>query len=455
MYSIRTLLILLALLVLGTTTFTIVRAAREQKPQNVLLIVIDTLGAKHVGAQRDGRSITPHLDRLAAEGTTFTRAYSSAPWTKPSIGTMFTGLMPSSHGVIKLRDILPERATTVAERLQHRGYRTAGVVSHTLLNQKSGLAQGFEDYTVVKFERAVHDDITSDAVSNEAIRWLDGRDAASPFLLFLHYFDPHYNYQDHPQYSFANNYQGSLRPGLNFRVLRDRIPELTPQDIEYLVALYHEEIAYTDQEIGRVLDYLERNGLRDDTLIVVVADHGEEFFEHGFLGHTRTLYDELIHVPFIVSWPGRVKQQRIEVPVSLVDLTPTLLELLGVTEQNVSFDGISLAQCLVNGSCELPHRPLFAEVHFSSPNIAAHKSAVLDWPYKLISDKIAGSVTLYDRAQDPDEQRDLTAQQQPLLESLRARLERFEQRGSATDREEGAFEETPEELERLRSLGYL
>lgn len=431
------------------------RRGNSAPARNVIIIGIDTLGAEHVGAYSPGLTTTPNLDKLADNGALMQQAFSTAPWTKPSFASLFTGNMPSRHGVIQLNDILADTAETLAERLRSAGFQTGGFVSHVFLNRKSGISQGFDTYRVVSFKGNVHDAVTSHKVTDAGMKWIsDAAAKEDPFFLFLHYFDPHYNYQHHEQFSRTSNYKGTLEPGLNIRVLRDRIPTLTKEDIQYLIDLYHEEIEYTDHHIGRLLEHVRSLGLEDDTLVVVMADHGEEFMRHGWLGHTRTLYDELIKIPLIFSLPGKVREQSVSTPVSLIDIAPTVLDLLGVSRSAQSFDGLSLAACLLEGECDLPRDRLFAEVDFKSSNIDAHKSAVITDPHKLILDLPTQSRELYDREQDPEELKNLAETESGTLRELDEKLDEYLRRDKSKP-VQGALEHTPEEVEQLKSLGYM
>ena len=297
---------------------------------NVVLIVVDTLGARHLQAYDSRLNNSPNIARLAKEGVLFKNAYSVAPWTKPAIASIFTSLLPSEHKLRDLHDKLDNEHLTMAELLKLRGYATMGKVSHTFLNDKQGFSQGFDSFEVVPFRGNVHHAITSETVSTRALRWLEHQQkvaADQPFFMFLHYFDPHYNYQHHPQFDRTSKYKGKLQPGTDIRELRRLIPELTKEDIQYLVDLYHEEIQYTDYHIGRVIDELRKRGLDRNTLVILTADHGEEFMEHDYIGHTRTLYDELVNIPLIFWLPGQFEPAQIQENVSSLDILPTVLAL--------------------------------------------------------------------------------------------------------------------------------
>jgi arylsulfatase A-like enzyme len=435
-------------------------SARERpllEELNVLLVVVDTVGAEHVGFLNPGQDHTPHFDRLAREGVVFEHAYAPAPWTQPSLASLLTGRMPSQHALLRLFDSLGEEQETLAEALRARGFETAAVVSHLLLERRFGFAQGFDHYDASAV--AGHDAITSRSVTDRALAWLDGRSTDAPFLLFVHYFDPHFAFNHHPEFDRTAGYAGPLRPAMDIWELRDRRDRLTREDLDYLVGLYREEIAYTDAQVGRLLDHV-REGDPRPTLVILAADHGEEFMRHGWIGHTRTLYDELLRVPLVFHLPGVFAPRRVDAPVSLLDVLPTLLAFSSTRAPEADVPGISLAPALL-GESELPReRELYAEVSFAArpedPDFIAEKTAfkvALQTPrWKLIHDLLTDRWELYDRRADPEELNPLEGR--PEEAALRRRLTDWERaRPGAADR--AAVAPSDDERARLRALGYL
>jgi arylsulfatase A-like enzyme len=426
--------------------------APPQPPPNLLLIVVDTLRADHLGCYGAQRDTTPALDALAAGGVRFQRAWSTAPWTKPAVASIFTGLHPSAHGANRVRSSLPESARTLAERLHERGYHTAGVVSHDVLSGKNGFAQGFDRY--LEDEAGGHDHVSTRGVTREAMSLLDelaSQDA--PFFLFVHYFDPHYNYLRHPEFGFAAERAGRLDGSQPLVSLRKLGEGLSDEEVGLLRDLYDEEVRFTDEGIGRVLQHLSDLSLSQRTVVAATADHGEAFLEHGWLGHTRDLYDVLLRVPLIVRAPG-IAPRVVEQPVSVVSLLPTLLELLGQPADD-SLHGPSLVP-LLRGE-PLAAQTLYAEVDFLpvfDPAKRAAKRAIVEDGFKLIRDETSGRLELYDLSADPGERHDLAASQPQRVQRMRRRLEQ-----AVADAQRGALphqdrEPSRDELERLRALGY-
>jgi arylsulfatase A-like enzyme len=387
----------------------------------------------------------------------FARAYAAASWTKPAMASLLTGLYPSGHGVTDVRNPLPASAHPLAVRLAAHGYRTAGVVSNVQLTNADGnaMGRGFARYVEIAGGPR---DVSTPAVTEQAIRALRGLARADgPFFLLAHYFDPHADYRRHPPVGFAARRAGRLDGSQPIEELQNELlGSLDPAEVAFLRDLYDEEIRFTDAGIGRLLRTLDELGLAENTLVVFTADHGEEFLEHGWLGHVRSLYEELIRVPLIVRDPAAVELPRVvETPVSLVSLTPTLLELLGIPAEG-SFDGPSLAGVIARGG-EPEDAPVYAEVSYV-PLVLPYsrkrtfKKAVVAGGFKLVEDGESGRRELYDLGADPTEHTDLGAARPELADGLAALLERFAARGGP---DAGRRELSEAERQQLRELGYL
>jgi arylsulfatase len=430
----------------------------KAKPMNVVLIVVDTLRWDHLGSYGARRETSPAMDRLAEEGIRFERAFASAPWTMPSIATMLTGQYPSRHSATSFDRGLPEQVDTLAEVLGSEGFATAGVISHTAIAARHNFQQGFDVW--LEDEARGHDYVSTEGVTREAIEQLDRFAAGEdPFFLFVHYFDPHYNYKRHPEVGFAPEKAGRLDGSELMRAIRDMQDELTPEELDFVVALYDEEIRHTDDGIGRLLGHLDGLGLGEETIVVVTADHGEEFMGHGRLGHTRTLYDELVRVPLLIRLPGGGRGEVVAEPVSLVALMPTLLDYLGIDGEELLMQSGSLRPHL-NGDAPAKGPPVFVEVDFVPVRTSrtlgpVHKKAVVVGRHKLVRDDASGKLELYDLLEDPHETNDLYESRPELSAELLETLET-----SLAFAASGAFEpETvthdTEQIEALRKLGYV
>lgn len=441
---------LFVLLVAGTL---LSGCAEEPPSRNLLLIVVDTLRADRLGAYGNERPVSPEIDALAASGVRFERAYASAPWTQPSVASILTGLVPATHGADRLLRVLPGSAHTLAERLQEAGYGTGAVVSHYLIGPRFGFDQGFETFV---HGTALGEGRFSTPGVTERGGELLGRFAREgrPFFLLLHYFDPHYSYERHPDVGFASSEGvGRLRGDESVEALRGLDPPPEAEEARFVRDLYDEEIRFTDAGIGRLLRSLSRLGLDDSTVVVLVSDHGEEFWERGWLGHTRTLHDELVRVPLIIRSPG-AEPRAVADPVALVALAPTLLDLLGVP--GTGFQARSFAPRVRRGSGAPPESIYLETEYFRHGERLAgaeRKHAVVEGHLKLVEDRVTGARALYDLDADPDELHPLSAANPALEERLRNLAD-----GYASERLDGApspIEPSPEERRMLEALGYV
>jgi arylsulfatase A-like enzyme len=405
------------------------------RPRNLLIVCVDTLRADELGAYGRAPSITPALDRLAAESAVFERAHVAASWTLPSMGALFTSLYPSTTGLWTFENRLSEAFPTLAERFRAAGFATHGVASHVFFDARHGLQQGFETFDDELCHRKGEPGwrpITSPEVSRRAAAWIEARaeDPDEPWLLFAHFFDPHLDYLDHE----------AARPDDMTRGERER---------------YQSEIAFTDRHVGAVLAALAESGQADDTAVLFFSDHGEAFLEHPPIRrHSYGLYEEELRVPLLLRVPG-VAPRRVEEFVRTVDLLPTLLELFGLDDPDAGLrEGISLVPELLGRARVAPRPPQLAEIRLKD---GYHADALVRAPYKLYHDVSNDRVRLYDLAEDPAELRDLASERPELAAELRAELDAVRAAAAAKGArfEPGArVEHTPEELRHLQELGY-
>lgn len=433
---------------------------RSARP-NIVLIVVDTLRADHLGSYGHTRPTSPAIDALAADAIRFERAYASAPWTKPSMASMLTGLHPPTHTVLQLERSLPDSARTLAERLGEAGYATGAVISHHVIGSEFGFDQGFTHFIEDQGQGHMH--LSTPRVTEQANALLETLDADDrPFFLLVHYFDPHFLYLRHPEYAFAGERPKRIRWKGGISGLRRLDPPATPEEIAYLEAAYDEEIRFTDDGIGRFIASMRERGVFDDALIVFTADHGEEFYEHGWIGHTIAVTEELVRVPLIVRLPGGVAGGRVVAdPVSLVGLPATLLELADVAVAQGELQEPSFVP-LLEGVAGADAAPVYVEVEFQrnlepllerfSPN---HELAVLSGAHKLVLDLATNEVALYDVVSDPTEDRDIAAEHPEVVDRLRVLLDEQRRRVSAAPLPALDRTLTTEQEQMLRELGYI
>ena len=295
------------------------RSARSERP-NVVLISIDCLRSDHLGTYGYSRDTTPTIDAFAEDGVVFETAVSTSSWTLPTHMSMLTGLPPSMHGATKTR-MLDVSVPYLPVLLTQSGYQVDALVSVPTLSQEYGFDRGFHSYRFYFNPGASN---TVDAAI-DVLRKGDKQD----HFLFLHLIDVHWPYA--PPEEFRGRF-GERPPDISDllqQILNDGPPSSQTQ-IDHAVNLYDGEIAYVDRELRRFLEYMKAEGLYDSSLIILTADHGEAFYEHGYWKHTQTLYEEMVRVPLIVKWPAESPTGRVANLVSQVDVFPTVLAAVGL-----------------------------------------------------------------------------------------------------------------------------
>ncbi|MCP4036668.1 MAG: sulfatase-like hydrolase/transferase, partial [bacterium] len=426
---------------------------RAGRPVNIVLIAVDTLRADRLGFQGYARDVSPHMDALARDSLVFRRAISAAPWTTPAFVGVFSGSHPGALGFEGDPLLLPDDVPVVAQLLCDAGWQTAGVVSHSYVGIRYDFDRGFEHWD--EREAGGHMHVSSANVTTTAIETLDELSSDDPpFFLLVHYFDPHSDYLEHPGHRFSEGYRGPHRSeadNFNELVKLANSGELDQAAVRHIRDSYDSEIAFTDAQIGRLLAALETRGLYDDALIILLGDHGEMLVERPdrLLGHGMAVYQALIHVPLVVKTPGRTRIGRVEVPVSTVDVLPTILD---VVEYEAPPASASRERSLLRID-PARARPVFAQTRRDG-----FRDAVLEGDWKLIRDTKVGRSELYDLSRDEAETNDIAplhpdvvAHLEDLLSSWHATLEDSRGERKVTP----SPQLTPEEREQLRGLGYL
>ena len=414
----------------------LVTTTRGPAPPLVILYLVDTLRADHLPVYGYPRDTAPSLVRFARDSVVFDQAIASSSWTKPSVASIFTSLLPRDHGCLQFYSPFERSHVTLAERLRLAGYETGAVVANPILwGKDTGFAQGFSFYA------AARTPLHAEGVVDDALASLD-RSQGLPLFLYLHTMDAHDPYQAPPP--FDRNF--SPPAGLEKRTEEGLDDEGSP-DIEEIIGQYDGEIAYGDREFGRLLSELKRRGLYDGALIVFLSDHGEEFMERGNLGHGRTLFDELVRVPLVVKYPGgRYAGSRVDRQVQLVDVFPTILKSQGlpVPERIV---GLPLEQALVGPPIERP--AVFETKHRQNVAYGARAGRK-----KYVREFYPKDRERYlDLVQDPRETQERTEASDPAFTSLKRVAEQSSGRAAFAHR---LLVEGQERYElRLRTNGWI
>ncbi len=456
---------------------------------NVLLISVDSLRADRVGAYghsarfAGAEGTTPTVDALAADGVCFEEAVSTSSWTLPAHAALLTGLPDALHGLTDSARRLDPGHLTLAELYAANGWRTGGFWSGVNLHPAFGFSQGFERYEncseidieVTRFasqeedalfdaHEASHDTLTSAAVVDATLTWVGETlaEGDAPFFAFVHLWDPHYDYL--PPENYAQRFDPGYTGAANGRNFMNPRQHWRGRDMEHVLALYDAEIRYTDDQIARLLDGLEALGEREDTLVVFTADHGDEFYEHGKKGHQRTLYEEVVRVPLVISWPGVVPAGvRPKSSARLQDVYTTLAGLCGL-ESPTWVEGRDLRPAWELASEGMDDEELAVAQHLllRLPKKGIHLEGLRDERYKVLWDHEEQRGEWFDLVRDPFERQprafeSLDAVEQAPVAALRSLMADIEARANGVPSTPGLENERlpASVVEELERLGYL
>ena len=392
---------------------------------NVLVMLVDTLRADHLGLYGYERPVSPNLDRFGEQSLVFDRAFSQAPWTQPSVASLMTGLEPLEHGVIG-GVTLHHSFDTNAIILQDAGFTTVAISSNPIITRRAGFHVGFEEFLEIPEGRAEEmiDLFDHWLAENENLQW----------FAYLHFLDPHGPF-DAPE-PFGSRFLPEVE--------QKESPQGDP-DVENMRARYDGEIQYLDKEFGRLLAILEQREVLDDTIIIFVADHGEEFNEHGKLFHSEQIYNETVHVPLLLWAPGLVEPGRAPGTVEVRDILETVLEMLNVRPSSSGETRLTAAR---KGSDQtaFSHTSLG---HLEGEDFHEVAAVTLgDWKYIRRLD--TEDTELYNLGSDPGERRnvlsshpEVAARYAVLLDQILAERPQVEERID------------PGLLQKLKAGGYL
>lgn len=452
------------------------RPGRANGEYNVVLVSLDTLRADRLSLYGHRRPTSPWLDRFSRTATVFQNASSQAPRTIDSHMSLFTSVYPSSHQMVEATARLNPSFETISEIFKDHEYHTAGFTESGFVGHQYGFQRGFDSY----WEREMPEGAGGNVAETftEAADWIRDNHQKK-FMMFLHTYEAHVPYCPPPPYMgmFRGEYEGELAgecvtKTMIFDYNTEQVHP-SPHDWEYMVSMYDEEIRYLDEYFGRFLNALEETGIADETIVVVVSDHGEEFMEHIMFGkHAHAIWQQQLHVPLIFRIPDfDSKHPTIETPVSLLDVAPTLLDLSGISIPS-QFRGRSLVP-MMRGEQDDPEDPV---LQLSENHGYALRASIRGRRYKLIHNyglteekedflelypKYAenlvpyGEYELYDLLEDPREKVNLAAERPDVLQEMLAELTEMLQRAKEEARPPRIAALDPDVEQQLRDLGYV
>ncbi len=430
-------------------------AATSAKLPHILIFLVDTLRADHLGCYGHDRPTSPNIDRFAADAVLFEHPVAQSSWTRPATASILTGLYPHNHGARTRNQKLGEDIPYLPQVLRSLGYRALGVSTNGNAGPRFGFRRGFSHFKHMQ-ERVSRPGIHVPVwrAVDETLEWLERIGPEDSFFVFLHVTDPHAPYL--PPERLRRQFAPDAPPGPG--ILNTKNPADASHSTKHLRDLYDAEIAFVDEHFGRMLEELDRRGFLDDTLVVFVADHGEEFQDHGRHGHGATLYQEQIHVPLIVRLPGALRRPEdvfvVEAQVQQIDIVPTILDSIGHAGL-IETDGKSLIPLIRSGSDRRPSPVAMAELRLDGLAMDAVLLDGADRRHKLIDQKTPSRKDrqLFDTSSDRAELNDLG--QESLWAGYLATIGKLLQRGSEplTAGIEPAM--PAEQREALKALGYL
>ncbi len=485
----------------------------ERRPPNVVIVLLDTLRPDRMGCYGYERDTTPNLDALASEFFIFDAAQSTAPWTAPALISLMTALYPDAHGVrtAPFPERLSDGARTLAQLLRGRGYATAAFTEGAYARGDFGLDKGFDIYHVeeLKGDKPTHELLTQRLTNNLdlAVEWL-GKRAEEPFLLFFHTYEVHspqlpaekYVRLFRPDYDAAQHEAAVLRAiehwnehheidedGVRLimqeyatsgfakvpapesaELLRERAQALgvsfteqsyaTWPDLVTLVRdLYDADLRRTDEELTRLWRALREGGHWDDTIVVVVSDHGEGLGDHGVLWHGATLQEALLRIVLMIRAPGpRFTPRRVPDVAPIVDVMPTLLELTGTPTEGLILQGRSLVPLMEGRPSP---RAAYSHAGRRFRGVVAQRYTIRTDQWRLVVDEDEGWTRLYDLLNDPHELVDVSDREPAMVEQLLERLTRQRAIDASLRRRLGPTAETgdldPAALRELEAMGYI
>ena len=411
--------------------------------QDCLVIVLDALSADHLGSYGGHPEASPTLDTLAANGVRFEQAWSQSSWTLASTASLMTGLYQESHMVDAAGQALHPEASTLAEAFRMEGYECIGLTQNLFASDDFGIGQGFDKF-VTMMQEAKKDGFMAKAV----IKQLEGQGSRGPRFVYAHFRRPHAPYD--PPAEVLDMFQSAPYSGPITGTPKDLhnhnkgIVTMGPNDLRHLRALYDAGIRAVDDELKTIFESIDM----DNTMVIVVSDHGDAFAQHGILGHGTTSFEEMVHIPMLVAHPSLGQGSQVETPVMSVDLLPTVAELFGLSTEGVALAGRSLVPELTGASQD--PRLVFTSSRVDQGN---QQFAVFDGRHKLITCPDQDKRVLYDLRKDPGETKNLASADPSLADRLEQEIADWRARQSPLQRL-SAKRLKHESQNAMKALGY-
>jgi len=392
---------------------------QEAKNWNVVIALIDAAVADHMSVYGYHKKTTPNLERLAKETVVFENAFAPAPYTISSMGSFFTGLYPHHHGSNDLGPKLGADVVTLGQVVKTAGLPTFGFTGNRLGGSLGGYDKGFDRFVEFQGLKLT----TSDKCQPMILNWLDSERPSGRFFLFVHYVPPHTPYDPPAPFkgTFSTGYTGPIDPnGPN--VLGDIDHgklKVSPADLQHIADCYDDNMLYADYLVGQLMDKLRQLKLWDNTLFILIADHGEAFGEHGRMLHNSTVYDEMSHVPLMVHFPTKlVKPRRTSALIcSAADMLPTLADVLRVSDAPRNIDGLSWLPVIVGKVKEIRSDVLLRSIS-NKPTWALRTKQ-----FKYLYEAETGGRELYDMRADPKEKKNILADKPDVAQKMHKRME--------------------------------
>jgi arylsulfatase A-like enzyme len=423
---------------------------------NLIFIILDAANPEHFGSYGYGRDTTPNMDRLARDGVLFSRAFAHAPNTRPSTASLFTSTYPPSHRVIAPDTMLSDSAVLWAEELRDAGIKTFAATSNINVSPVYGLLQGFDEYAEL-YKTKKGGVVLAEEFLQPTAEWIE-KNRAEQFFMYLHILQPHAPYAPPPpaEGTFSSGYQGRLQ---NVRRLNPGTIDLLdfdPEDLEYIVAKYDENLLYADSFVGDLIDLLRKSELLENTILLITSDHGEAFHKHGHVGHSSSVYDDEIRIPLILRFPLRYNLggKKIEAVVQSADLMPTFLDLFEIRHKGQEMQGRSLLPVLFDQSQQV-HDYIATFFGRIDPSGTQALSALRGKRFKYFENRTRRF--LFDLQADPSEQNNIYHSEPVIAGYYVQELKKLQEEWSEG---KGLAAESKITLdkkirEQLRSLGYI